>query len=695
MRDAAPAGMLERVGARVVLAGTVLLFVPGLLDPFAAPKCALVILVGLPAIAWVPFALGFGRRWRRGNRPSVVVLDVAVAAWALAAGISTLAGVSPRLSLAGELQHREGLLTVLGLAGLYATARHAHTDRAHVHTTVTVLLGAAAVAAGYALAQMLGHDPLKWADTARYVAGGRALLRPFATLGNPILLGAVLAPALGIAAARLASRDGAPWVHGALCALLSTVLVATLSRGAWIAGAGALLAALAGVARDPATRSPRRLLVTVMATVLPPVFAGVWLLRGAVGARMGENVVGSGTSTLLRGEIAGAAMALWRGHLVAGTGPDTFGLMFPRVEHPAYGGGLWYALPQHAHSAVLQVLATMGVLGAVAGLGWLSALVIGMRAEEPGTRRARLEIVVALLALAVYGVTNEVGIAGAAMFVVLSAIAVPLRREDVPTLAAGPWFSAIAMVAVVTLAVPQFRALAAAGRARESLARSVGVPADRRVGLEAAAAADAGAAAKEAPDEDELWRLASEAQRALARDALRQGDRPAAARAATQAESCARRATLLEPLRARNREALGNALALRAQAAGASADSAGILAASDTAFAEARRLAPRDALVLIDEARAGIDLRRPDRASEAAGRLVQLYPEAAIGHSLLAAAALLERAPARAREQLRVALASRWSVPHGPEWQAAVDALGVLDADTANAKGIPPKHHRH
>src|SRR5262249_30988566 len=119
-------------------------------------------------------------------------VDFGAVGWAVAAFVSTALSTSPRLSLYGELQHREGLLTALGLVGLYAAARRSHQDSDQARVTIHVFLAAAGLAAGYALLQLTGRDPLAWANTARYGAGGDTVLRPFATLGNPILLGAVL-----------------------------------------------------------------------------------------------------------------------------------------------------------------------------------------------------------------------------------------------------------------------------------------------------------------------------------------------------------------------------------------------------------------------------------------------------------------------------------------------------------------------
>src|SRR5262245_38066799 len=106
----------------VALAGSVLWFVPGLLEQFETPKIEWVRACGLGALAWSLIAGRAGRPARWGW------LDRAAVAWLAVEILTTVLSVAPRVSLVGETRQREGLLTSLSLFGLYVAARDGFTD---------------------------------------------------------------------------------------------------------------------------------------------------------------------------------------------------------------------------------------------------------------------------------------------------------------------------------------------------------------------------------------------------------------------------------------------------------------------------------------------------------------------------------------------------------------------------------------
>src|SRR5258706_888839 len=97
----------------------VLVFMPGLLEQFEAPKVEAVRVLGLGALtlALIAGRAGRPRRWS--------LVDGAVVGWLAVEILATLLSVSPRVSLMGETRQREGLLTSLALAGLYFASRDA------------------------------------------------------------------------------------------------------------------------------------------------------------------------------------------------------------------------------------------------------------------------------------------------------------------------------------------------------------------------------------------------------------------------------------------------------------------------------------------------------------------------------------------------------------------------------------------
>jgi hypothetical protein len=145
--------------------------------------------------------------------------------------------------------------------------------------------------------------------------------------------------------------------------------------------------------------------------------------------------------------------------------------MFPRVQPLAYGGGLWNGLPIQAHSVALQALATLGVLGALAGGLWIAGLfaTLSMRPSNGQDGREQLGLAVGCISLVVFGAFNHVGMAGAGLFIALSAMLIRNRDETcrgrVPASGRGAVASIHAGDASHGARSQNFEALAAADRA--------------------------------------------------------------------------------------------------------------------------------------------------------------------------------------------------------------------------------------
>ena len=592
-------------------------------------------------------------------------------AWVGANALATAFALSPRLSLLGELNQREGLLTALALAGLHFASGHAHRGEAQVRTTLTATLSAGLVAAIYAQLQLAGLDPIRWQGLHTYATEGGIALRPASTLGNPILLGAVLAAVLPIALVRLASARGDATRLVPAAALLAASLVMTLSRGSWLAAAIGAFASV-GVA-GLAGAHARRIAWTAAGSLAPALLFGVARASGPIVQRLAETV--DGTTLATRELIARAALQLWSERPVAGVGPDAFALAFPRVQDPAFWRAEWIGMPTHAHSVPLQVLATLGVAGAIAGLAWMiaaaAAWVRAWRRHRPA-RFTLAAIAGALLALAIAGATNVVGLAGAALFAVLTALpeAVEERPEKTGPRLHRDAFSLPIAAAAVMLAVGllsgarELTALTLARATRDGPAREQATPSEGRA-LTAVRAKAAWEAARRRPDEDQLWRLACDASLAEAEALGADGSASVAA-----AEHAARRALALVPARAAAHERLANALAARSLRSGApaAADSA------DGSYGRAATLAPADGWVLVSWIRFHLARRDGARAYELAQRLTGLYPGAAVGHTLAGAALLLLERRAEARAELQLAQQARWE-PDASAQRAALDRL--------------------
>lgn len=647
------------------LACAVLFFLPGLLQQFDVPKTEWVRVWGIGALAMSLIAgrAGRPRRWR--------ALDVAVAAWLAVEALATALSVSPVLSLIGEPRQREGLLTSVALAGLYFGARDAFARPERPRRLFAVFAALAAASCAYALVQVAGADFMEWRREAVYSGG---YVRPFATLGHPNLLGVVTAAAAAAALALALGARGpaARWAYTGAAALAALVTVLTLSRAAWLALLIALpMTAFLAVRERQGSRRER---IAVGIALIVALAAGGLLTAGH--APVGERITeaGGGGSAASRFEIWRTALAAWRERPLTGQGPDLFELVFPRLQTEAYWRHEWTGLPVHAHNIGLHALATRGVLGLLAGLGWAMALAwSAWRAWRERSRSGDAGAAVipaavgTTLAIAAAGMFGAIGITGALLIVIasaaLAALAEPSSARDADLPSPDP--------ARRRGRGHPPRKIRRRRTAREWLALAAGLIAAaltfQWVGMElrasrAAAAAqewmtsrpdDAVAAARYAvtlaPHDDRLTRMLAEA---LLWQSVR-GD--SALQRVARAEEAARRAVSLAPRRAENHVILARAYGAR-EGMGDTTARAPRRAALERALA----LAPHDALLLVEWAEHEVLAGRGHEALAPARRAVSLYPGEGMVRAALARAWIATGEPDSALAELDRALAATW-----------------------------------
>ncbi|MBI1797272.1 MAG: O-antigen ligase family protein [Candidatus Eisenbacteria bacterium] len=594
------------------VAATILVFVPGLFEQFETPKAEVVRIAGLAALAFA------AARAVAGARARWIVLDLAVAAWLTVEALATLTSAAPAISVLGSVPQREGLLTSLGLTGLYVAARASARGVEGPRRVFDALLIAASLASLHALLQAAGLDPSPWHGTADYGAGA-AYRRPFATLGHPNLMGLVAAAALPVAWWRVSARERASFAWWPVPALLTAAVTASLSRAAWLAALAGSAVAIALLVAAHGRDAIRRVRVPTALAVVA-LGAAALSLRATLTQRATEVVTGgSGASRL---EIWRGAVAAWRARPWLGHGPDTFDLVFPRFQPVAYWRLEWSLAPFHAHSIVLHTLATRGVIGLIAvalvAVAGVAALVAAWRAG--GAARARVPAAAGLLvALIAAGGFGALGIAGAAIAwittgLIAGTVAGPPAPRPEPGAAPARWTALAAVAAALAWAIAEIAGSWWAGEARERMRPA---PA-----LAAVAAAKAEACA---PWEDGYARMRAEA---LERAAQQAPDRAAAL---AEAERAARRAIALAPARALDHERLASVLA--------GSVAPGDSVAGRAALAELARavtLAPSDGLAWIALARLELYVGRPAAACAAAERAVALYPDRAEPRAILA-----------------------------------------------------------
>jgi hypothetical protein len=597
-------------------------------------------------------------RERRAPRGALLAALAVLAA-------STALAASPALALRGEIEQREGLLTWLALAGLFVGAVRSHAGAEARERTLDAIVLAASLAAGYALVQFAGFDPFAWSGAATYTGGGSGVLRP-APRWEPILLGAVLAPAL------LSSRRGSrPAAAIARCrrraAVLACTLAATLSRGAdrW-----------------------RRGVVVSVALVRPAWPRLAFCARRAAAARAGVERRGA----------SGAARAACRGR------GGQFGAGAPRHrERGAAAEGAsargWARGPMVSGSR--SRACSRSSTGSTSG--WACRRTRTRRrcnCSPPRARSACSRWPSGRRSLCVRSPRRRACEPGRTRWQGSGARSrrSAWRRCSIRSGSPGPpcWWCC-----------SPYRRRAKRGRRRRrrrgraplsQLWRCWRWPrawpscstgarraararrSRRRQSLPATSAPAAGAALRPrtmpcvTARETDSWRLAG---RALCGGPRCRAGQMRSTELARAAERAAREAVALQPLRAANRLRLADALALRAQLEPGQRD-----ALSPEAFAEfgaAARLAPADALVLVNRSRAALVLGLAPDALESARTMIRMYPAAATGHALEGAALLALGRRDEARAALGRALSADWEEGSEQQRRAAAslhEALG-------------------
>lgn len=330
---------LTRLGFLVTLAGALLAVAPPMADVYILIK--LLFLAAGGALIWVGLFAGAAARR--------TALDLPLAAFFGAAALSAAFSVDRPASVFGMYpQMFYGLLPLaLGLQLFYASAAASEESRDELERW---LLALAIPFALFGVSQRFFGDVL----TGFPLFGNRIS----STIGSPIMFGACLA--VLIPTALDAALDRRSLLGGAALALMAVALVMTWSRGAWLAAAagGAFYLWLAGRLRLPG----RRVMVLVL-------LAGLSIAALTRALRKSD-------SDAQRLETSKTALTAFAARPLLGWGPDTFVLPFRRYKTDGFlrVTGVSYTESLNAHDDLLQVAATMGLVGLAAYLWLLWAL---------------------------------------------------------------------------------------------------------------------------------------------------------------------------------------------------------------------------------------------------------------------------------------------------------------------------------
>lgn len=445
------------------------------LAPFGPLKWALVSAIVLGAVAFLP---GRGRPFTLARRPArawlVFLVVVAVAA---------ASGVDPLYAWIGTPERHFGALTWLLCGVAFVAGQQLDEDDSRFVSLMAV--SACLVAGLWAAAEQLGWDPIRLTG-----AGDR----PVSTLGSSAYLGAVaalLVPAcLGVAIDprwQRSARRVATLAAGAGV----TALVVSGARAAWIGlavvgASGLVLRRQRIAARRRDWRAVRRRMVVLSALAVAAV-VGLGVATGA-GGRIADATGARDGGVYGRLDEWRVAARVVANHPLTGTGPEGYRVAFGEAVDDAYEQDHGRTpLPDRAHSAVLDVAATTGVVGLVA---FACMVVLVGRFVVRALRVGPVWVAGVATGVAAYGaqalflfpVAELDPVAWLLAGVVVARV---VRREEVVRLRPPGFVPALAGVAAVVVFVAGALDVAADRRAR----RTIAAIADSRPVVDGAAAA--------------------------------------------------------------------------------------------------------------------------------------------------------------------------------------------------------------
>lgn len=310
-----------------------------------------------------------------------------LAAFLLAAIVSTFTSIHVPTSLHGKYRRYEGLLTYLAYFTMYFIFAQSFKGKKRLQTLIEIISITGAVAALYGVVQYLGLDPISWGQI------GFEERRSFSTFGNPDLLAGYLVLAFPCSLAAYFYDHRRAWLHGVSAFILATGLLTALTRGGWL---GALVAAvcLAGFLGRSLKRYRKKLLFLAAPIALVLAATVVYSSNtdlNIVSKLQGAFELNAGTA-LGRIEIWKAGWLMVKDRPLFGQGLDTYHLAsqhFETLKYVQSVGGT--TVSDNAHNYFIQLAAGGGPLAAVLIYGFFIAWIFGMvkvrrRLAETGER---------------------------------------------------------------------------------------------------------------------------------------------------------------------------------------------------------------------------------------------------------------------------------------------------------------------
>ncbi|MBI4743218.1 MAG: O-antigen ligase family protein [Actinobacteria bacterium] len=297
-------------------------------------------------------------------------IDFFVFVFILLGLISTLLSANPVISFLGKYRRYEGFSVLLNYGLIFFLVNQSIFKIKKINSILTSLVITSAVISMYGILQFVGFD---FAGLSRNLWETN---RSFSTLGNPVFLGGYLALILPLALAKYFNSGNLrnSIFYGLMIFLIVSCLIATFSRGGWIAGFTGFILMIILAGRDIALALSKKILIILLIfsfalsvfliydRFIPSSGKYLSFSKRLVSIPQTDNGWGS------RIEVWKAVPKIVLEKPFFGWGPDMFYLAYPRFATLKYAklvGKSAYP-SDNAHNYFLQLISTQGILGFLA-----------------------------------------------------------------------------------------------------------------------------------------------------------------------------------------------------------------------------------------------------------------------------------------------------------------------------------------
>ncbi|MBI5034471.1 MAG: O-antigen ligase family protein [Chloroflexi bacterium] len=371
---------------------------------FDADKIALVqMCVSLTGLAWIVKWIelrSFQVPWSRRILTSPLVLPTLAIIFIQV--LTTLTAIAPGVSLIGSFTRPQGTTIVITYIAVFAMMVDGLTTRRQLDRLMVTIILASLPVAAYAIIQNFGFDPLVWDSE---IPG-----RVYATLGNPIFLGAYLIIVffltLGKAVASI-NELGKRFIfqtglYGLIALIQLLGILFTISRGPWVGWfAGVFFFALILAFVLQKRRVVQGILVLASLGILALVVLNIpntplepirkmpyvgslgHIFEGDIGTGKYRTLVWEANARVFSERPVmqfpdGAPDRLSLIRPLVGYGPDSMTVIYTQLRIP--NGDDSGTQEDHSHNETWDVLLNTGILGLIAYQWlWLSLFLLGLQ----------------------------------------------------------------------------------------------------------------------------------------------------------------------------------------------------------------------------------------------------------------------------------------------------------------------------